>query len=93
MWKVVTAMYEWTLSISLTIVFAFWFIEIPAMGMRGDFYELGWLDWIALMETHSVPILVCFTEWKFSSIPIGWIRYPFYVLTAIIYIVMLILEE
>jgi len=72
MWKTITTLYEWTISISLTVVFAFWFLEIPAMGLRGDFYKLDLINWTALIYNHTIPILICFAEWRVSAIPIGW---------------------
>ena len=68
---------------------AFWFVEVPAMGLRGDFYRLNALEFTGLVLTHTVPVLVCFTEWRVSAIPIGWIRYPFYFLVALGYVIML----
>ena len=93
MWQLVTALYEWTLSIQVTVTLAFWFIEIPAMGLRGDFNKLDWINWAALVYNHTVPILVCFAEWRVSAIPIGWRRYPFYILVGILYLVTMIVSE
>ena len=39
LWKPITALYEWSISVQLTVTLAFWCVEIPAMGMRGDFYS------------------------------------------------------
>ena len=93
MWKPITALYEWTLSIEFTVVLAFWLVEIPAMGLRGDFYKLDWINWAALVYNHTIPILVCFTEWRVSSIPIGWARYPFYISVGIVYLVAMVVWE
>lgn len=90
MWKIITALYEWTLSIAFTVVLAFWFIEIPAMGLRGDFYVLDAPNWFALCYNHTIPILICFTEWRSSAIPISWNLYPFYLLIGILYLTMMV---
>ena len=93
MWTLVTSLYEWTLSIEMCVVLAFWFIEIPAMGLRGDFYRFEWVDWATLCYTHTVPVLICFTEWRNSAIPITWRRYPIYVLVGILYMVLMVFRE
>jgi len=38
--KWIVGMYEWSLHLSLMITLAFWLVEIPAMGNRGDFGEI-----------------------------------------------------
>ena len=93
MWRMITCLYEWTLSVQFCVILAFWLVEIPAMGRRGDFYRFRLVDWITLTYTHTIPFLICFAEWKVSAIPIGWTRYPFYVLSGMIYVVVLILRD
>ena len=68
-------------------------VEIPAMGMRGDFYTLDWINWAALIYNHVVPILFCFAEWRFSSIQMNWVRYPLYFLVSIGYLFMMVFSQ
>ena len=93
MWKPIIALYEWTVSVQLTVTLAFWLVEIPAMGLRGDFYSLDFINWFALMYNHIVPILFVYAEWRFSSIEIAWVRYPFYFLVGIAYLLMMVFSQ
>ena len=64
----------------LTVVFAFWFVELPGMAMRGDFKgNMPWANWIALILDHTLPFALFFIEWRYSAIPVDWNRYPIYI--------------
>ena len=90
LWKPITALYEWSISVQLTVTLAFWCVEIPAMGMRGDFYSLTTISWFGLIYSHIAPVLFCYAEWRFSSIEVAWVRYPFYFLVSLAYLIMMV---
>ena len=84
-------MYEWNTHILLTVLFAFWFIELPGMALRGDFTGgIPWGNWIGLVVTHTLPIIFVTIEWHWSAIQIGWNRFPIYFGVGFIYLAVTI---
>ena len=39
MYRLVTFLYEFSLHMSLTVAFAFWLIEIPALALKGSVFN------------------------------------------------------
>ena len=67
----------------------FWLVELPCMGQRGDYDDLGWPNWLALVLDHTVPIIVMTSEWTHNSILIEWDRLPYYLGAGFLYIINL----
>lgn len=67
----------------------FWLVELPCMGARGDYDEIRWPNWTALVLDHTVPIIVMTMEWTHNSIAVEWDRLPFYLGASFVYIIIL----
>ena len=68
MFRQVTLLYELSLHMSLTVAFAFWLIEIPALSLKGSVFEWRTSQWIGIIYSHTVPQLVMFGEWTQSGV-------------------------
>lgn len=88
LYRYVTILYELSLHMSLTVAFAFWLIEIPALALRGSIYEWDLDRFIGLFYSHTLPQMVIFGEWTQSAIQFDWQRYWVYLLLGQIVQVM-----
>ena len=68
LYRVVTLFYEFSIHMSLTVAFAFWLIEIPALALKGSVFNWRTSQWIGLIYSHTIPQLVIFSEWTQCNI-------------------------
>ena len=61
-------LYELAVHMTLTVAFAFWLIEMPALALEGNVYEWQFMNWFELIFSHTLPQLVMFAEWSQSNI-------------------------
>jgi len=90
LWPYIHGFWEFSTHLTVLVTVYFWCVELPCMGERGDYNELTWPYWFALIFDHSVPVIVMTMEWCHNSIEVEWNRLILYVAGSYAYVIVLL---
>ena len=88
LWSTVTAVYEFALPTSLTVMIVFTCLEFPMMVLSKYFDENPLYLGVVVMCVHTFPQILQMLEWQYNSIPISWHRFPIYITIQTCYILV-----
>ena len=88
LWAIAIGTYEFAATAALTVTILWSFIEYPfsrgldMMVLFPWYFDvLGWL-------IHTLPQVFILLEWRYSSIPFGWRRFPLYFFIPLLYTIV-----
>ena len=87
-WKLLTLLYELSLSLILLVFIAFWFIELPAVFNSKRHYIMQLPEYIGFFYAHTFPEIFTALEFFNSTVRIEWRRFWIYALVGLIVLVM-----
>jgi len=91
LWPYIHGLFEFSANLSLLVTIYFWCVELPCMGERGDYDEMKFANWFALVFDHTLPVIIMAMEWVHNGIRVEWDRFPYYVAGGYLYIIVLLI--